>query len=487
MENNIPMMRSFPLSSPPTSVSFPDITPNLTPNGSRVPDQSSISGSDWEILKSQLLRLVRDHGNVASDRFSIQKRRANLRQKRATSTGLGITLMSELNAHFSKEEPHPTSPSPLFTLFEQYQKSWTEYLVLENEYNDQEDRLDDREFQLEEVQEKLKKAVERCDTDKDAIADLVSIEDQENLVPSLPFESGEYHPLMAEYLSRRGTLKLVEERLWDLQMEHKEAYEVYKMGRGPRSSQPNGDDIDLLNNFKKYEDEILREREVLETEVEQLKAQCDKQGLSEDLSIPQISDSDSEAPISNPLQSLPAYKHVLWGRDSPRFFESAMPQDSVDTGSYINKWIFHQLCQSSLEVLQLKQSLGSQNLEVGSDEELRDLAMRYWKFDAAAKPVFRPISDACSNDSGDSHVPPANAKATGDVETKIIDNIETMAIDRIERKAVDNNEILPRTRPNLPKRRYSSLIDYNKQRPSPSRRQAFSAIFYYDKPFLGIT
>ncbi|KAK2875216.1 hypothetical protein FQN49_001686 [Arthroderma sp. PD_2] len=420
-ENDIPI-----LGPPPTTVYFPEITAKLTPNASRVSGQSSISGSDWEILKSALQSLVKDHGKVASSRFFAQQKRRKLQQKRTISTDLGAALMRELNAFFAKEG----TSSPIFALFEQYQSSWSEYLAIENEYNNEEDNLDDIEFQLEETQENLKNVVERYDTKKSVIADLVPLEDQENAVSGLAFEGGVYHPLMAKYLSRRGALELAKERLWDLRVEHKEVYEDYKIGG---SSQLDEDAVDLLTNFRKYEDEILREREELEAELEQLKMQCDKQGLNED--IPTSHTLDSEVSLSDPLQSLeslPAHKHVLWGRGSPRFFETAIQKAPIDTGAYINKWIYHQLCQSSLEVLHLKQSLGAQNLKIDNDEQLRDLALRYWTFDGAAKPVFRAFSEPSSDRSNEPRVRTVNVGATDNIETKATENVEPNSADNIE-------------------------------------------------------
>ncbi|EEQ31371.1 hypothetical protein McanMca71_004516 [Microsporum canis] len=411
--NDSPNMPTLSMSFPPTTVSFPEMKAKLTPDTSQAPNQSSIGSSDREIIKSELQRLVRNHENVTSTRFSIQQKRAKLREKRAASTNLGITLMRELNAHFAQEE----TPSPLLALFEQYQKSWAEYLLTENEYEDEEDKLDEGEYQLENTQQKIKIAIEQYDSDKGFIANLDPIQDQENPAPNVSFEAGAYPPLLAEYLTRCGTLDLVTERLWDLRMEHKEAFDDYQNGIGLRASQPNEDTIDLLTNFKKYEGEILHEKEALEREIEQLKTQCQEKGLFEDSLGLQLTDNELEAPLLDPLQSLPAYKHILWGRGTPRFFESALSQEPVETGAFINKWIFHQLCQSSLEVLQFRQSLSSQNVKVDSDEELLDLALRYWKFDGAAKPVSRPISEPCSDTFKDSGLKPPDMRAD-DIDLK---------------------------------------------------------------------
>ncbi|DAA78606.1 TPA_exp: Uncharacterized protein A8136_2391 [Trichophyton benhamiae CBS 112371] len=487
-EHCVPEIQMLSLSSPPATVSFPEMKAKLTPGTSQAPDQSSIASSDWEILKLELQQLVRDHGKVAKHRFSTRQKRAKLRQKRTASTDLGISLMRELNAHFVREGVS----SPLLALFEQYKSSWDEYLAMEREYNDDEDGLDDREFHLEETQEKIKIAVEQYGTDRGAIAKLSHKDEQVDFGPNITYEGGVYHPLMVEYLSRRGTLDLVNERLWELRLEHKEAFNDYQMGRG-LTAEPKEYFIDLLTNFRRYEDEILREKEALERETEQLKAQCDQLGLSEEPSPITPEDDYAAITLSNQLQSLPAHKHLLWEKDTPQFFESALAQEPLDTGEFINKWIFHQLCQSSIQVLHLKESFISENMKVDSEEELLDLALRYWKVDAANKPVRRPMSEIYY-DTFNANMMPIDVKANN-IQLEVpkvpdpspIRSFVAESIHESQKKApkIDDtptNKHL-NTRPGL----YSSKTECdthfgNKPQLNFGRGQASSAIFHYDLP-----
>ncbi|EFQ99401.1 hypothetical protein MGYG_02413 [Nannizzia gypsea CBS 118893] len=482
-ELSVLAMPTLHLSSPPTTVSFPEIKAKLTPGTSQAPDQSSIATSDWELLKSELQQLVRDHGKVASYRFSTRQQRVKLRQKRATSTNLGINLIRELNAYFAKEDVS----SPLLAVFEQFQSSWAEYLAIECEYDNQEDELDDREFQLEETQERIKYAVEQYDTDKGAIAKLGCRGEQASFGPNIVFEGGVYHPLMAEYLSRCGTLDLVNERLWELRVEHTKAFDDYQMGRG-LTEEPNEYAIDLLTNFQKYEEELLREKEALGRETEQLKAQCDELGLSEEPSLMEPVEDLTENTVLDHLQSVPRLKP--WEKDTPQFFESALAQEPVDTGDFINKWIFHQLCQSSLEVLHLKESLKSENMKVESDEELLDLALRYWKFDAANKPVRRPMSEICY-DTFDADMMPTEMKAKmEDLEIpnpNVIRSFEAESIHDSHKKApiIDDTPANKHsnTRPGLYHSKSECDVPLgNKAQRNFGRGQASSAIFHYDLP-----
>ncbi|KAF3891770.1 hypothetical protein GTR04_4599 [Trichophyton interdigitale] len=488
-EHSVPAVQMLSLSSPPTTVSFPEMKAKLTPGTSRAPDQSSIASSDWEILKLELQQLVKDHGRVAEHRFATRQKRAKLRQKRTTSTDLGINLMRELNVHFASGD-HVSSP--LLALFEQYKSSWDEYLVMEREYNDDEDGLDDREFQLEGTQEKIKTAVEQYGTDRGAITKLSHKDEQVDFGPNITYEGGVYHPLMVEYLSRRGTLELVNEKLWELRLEHKEAFNDYQMGRG-LTAEPNEYVIDLLTNFRRYEDEILREKEALERETEQLKAQCDQLGLSEEPSPITPADDYAADSLSDQLQSLPAHKHLLWEKDTPQFFESALAQEPLDTGEFINKWIFHQLCQSSIEVLHLKESFISENMKIDSEEELLDLALRYWKVDAANKPVRRPMSEIYY-DTFNANMMPTNVKANniqlGAPQVPSPSPIRGSGAESThesQKKApkIDDTPTNKHfnTRPGL----YSSKTECdthfsNKPQLNFGRGQASSAIFHYDLP-----
>jgi len=81
---------------------------------------------------------------------------------------------------------------------------------------------------------------------------------------------------------------------------------------------------------------------------------------------------------------------TLWRESVPSFFEdTTSSQDAISITGYINKWLLHQLCQSSFEIHRLRSAPELEKLHL-DELSFRDLVLDWWSKDAAAvKPVVR--------------------------------------------------------------------------------------------------
>jgi hypothetical protein len=149
----------------------------------------------------------------------------------------------------------------------------------------------------------------------------------------------------------------------------------------------------FLSQFEEYERQICEELAAVEENVKLLKTQCENEGLLErtdDLTR----DFDFEELLLEPtaVQSEDIML-TLWSTQVPAFFEEnpTCSQDVISTTGYINKWLLHQLCQSSLEIHRLRSAPELENLQI-DDQTFRDLVLDWWSKDAAAaaKSVMQP-------------------------------------------------------------------------------------------------
>jgi len=145
----------------------------------------------------------------------------------------------------------------------------------------------------------------------------------------------------------------------------------------------------------------------VEENVKLLKTQCENEGLLErtdDLTR----DFDFEELLLEPtaMQSEDILL-TLWSKRSPAFFEEnpTGSQDAISTTGYINKWLLHQLCQSSFEIHRLRSAPELENLQI-DDQSFRDLVLDWWSKDAAA--AAKPSMQSRSGEGFYSILPEAN-------------------------------------------------------------------------------
>ncbi|KMU92065.1 hypothetical protein CIHG_09903 [Coccidioides immitis H538.4] len=293
-------------------------------------------------LRTHLQRFIAKQDNVAATRMLARERRRELRCKRNGVIDLEAGFMNKLNQLLIDHRDNPARLDPaLLTLFEQYQDARNEYSSFEDDYNQLEDQLDREEFELEEVIKALRKAGDR-EGDKGLFSG--SEKSAKNNAPNF---AEIYHPLVIQYYSRIGDMNLLKEELWNLRAEYDMAQEdqatKHKYGMAVQDSNL----LELLQNFAKYEEEILDDLTAVDNDVQQLKAQCDALGLLDD---PQ------ESTLLDPLEVMEDIPNLQWTRRRPSFFEEnpglqTSAEAKISMTEFIDKWLLHQLFESPLDRL----------------------------------------------------------------------------------------------------------------------------------------
>ncbi|WEW57109.1 hypothetical protein PRK78_002569 [Emydomyces testavorans] len=327
-------------------------------------------------------RFTSKHHDVITMRLLARERRVQLKYKRDAVTDLEAEFMKKLNQLLvGLRQDNPKLDAGLLGIFQQCQEARNAYYSLEDDYNELEQQLGVEEFELDEAGWNLKNAV-----DTNGIDVLLSPEE-----PPKTVSAEVYHPLVAQYLSRSGDVALLKEELWNLRSEHDMAQEDQNMKHKFGVSVKDPDLLDLLANFQQYEKEILDDLAVAQKEVQQLKSQCDEQGLLEN-------NQKASQLRSNPLEAMDDIPDLAWSMKSPSFFEESLAKetfadDQISMTDFINKWLLHQLFQSPLDRLRSS----SESNKTCSEIEISDLEIGCDKdHSAKAIPVI-PLGIPASN------------------------------------------------------------------------------------------
>ena len=209
----------------------------------------------------------------------------------------------------------------------------------------------------------------------------------------------EYHPTMAEYLSRLGDADLLKERLWNLRAERASVVEE-QISRQQIGLTLDPDSQEFLDNFVETEKHISEEIAAAEEDIRLLKMECESQGLLEPTDeLPHDIDS-KETLLEQPVVYTEDPLLLLWRDKCPAFFvnDSTHSQDAISITEYINTWLLHQLCQSSFEIHRLRSAPELEHLHV-DNQRFRDLVLDLWLQDEAATgAVDRPhTEERCSS------------------------------------------------------------------------------------------
>lgn len=337
------------------SPSVPEITSSIfeytLPFGEQ--DQGPKALQKQEGLLSSLKTFIAKQDDVVTTRMLTRERRVELRNKRNTVKDLEVQFMQKLNLLLIYLRENTAKPDPsLLDKFEEYQDAQNDYSSLEDDYNQLEDQMDIEEYELETAANDLKEAVDADERIPDTLATTGYPIQRDDLLP----EPEAIHPLVKQYLSRSGDVDLLVEELWELREDYNMALEDQAMRNKYGMSVEDPDALDLLANFGKYEKDICDELAIAEKDKQQLKSQCDEQGLLSNSQDPR------DKLRSNPFEAIEDVPELKWSEQSPPFFEENLVmktfvKDKVRMPDFINKWLLHQLFQSPLDRLRSSRDL----------------------------------------------------------------------------------------------------------------------------------
>jgi hypothetical protein len=279
-------------------------------------------------------------------------------------------------------------------LFQDCEKVRAEYGPLEDDCNALEDQLGSQEYELTRLEENF---VRICNL-------AVPQESQ----PSSPENNREgqsersssdvyqnYHPFVAEYLSKLGDVGIFRERL-ERHQEDKEALETEKETRQRLNLSLAPEDEVWLEHAEELENDILKDLLQAEADAEGLKKKCLSAGLLDGNGEPKDfqtqeqeafagdADVDAKGQKSEYLKFPNLLPHP--GTKDMKFKASApRPEEqSESAGDHINQWLLHSLRSSPLDVNLLARTFEA---EVGNFEARKweSDVRHHWYRDGAIK------------------------------------------------------------------------------------------------------
>ncbi|KAJ5595260.1 uncharacterized protein N7459_001468 [Penicillium hispanicum] len=318
-----------------------------------------------EKLLDEVLSL---HEEVSAQRYRARDLRHALRHKRDEEDDLRLALRNKLNL-ISPENLHQET-SAIHKAIEDLQTVTAAYLVLEADYHKVEDELGEREYILEKRMRRMQKTLRRQapewpqhshdDLDSDLSDDSFSTSDAD------PVSSR-----TAEYLSYIGEVRMLRERLSELEAEYLSLIDQQQLRERIGISL----DSESLGFIARYEGEKAQIEAELSLALHRVqshpeyKEQSDTEALDRrwrQVLEQYLPEPPEEAPIPDPLR-------LSEFEDRSSFFESARPKP-LNKATFVNRWLLHRLRHSGMEILQFK-----------SQPELLELMDYGWNSDSISQ------------------------------------------------------------------------------------------------------
>ncbi|KAL1954285.1 hypothetical protein VTO42DRAFT_1427 [Malbranchea cinnamomea] len=366
----------------------------------------------WNIL-SRMRNIYEGRETIGSQRFALKQQRTELRLLRERVAELGSQLVDLMTINSAKDHMKSEDVARFGQLCKQFRDQTDKYLIHENKYNEVEGKLDTEEFRLEEAEKEIVDVLENSPQhDLGALFGEMAA-DEKSSTSSTASVQPEYHPLVEKYFSRLGQINYLKETLWELRAEHEALLHEQEM-RQQYGLSLGADDLAILDGFEQDEAAVLEELEEAEKYAQQLKMECDAQGLAMDkLGSPASSKSEETDWSSDFVCAVdPLWS---WKKNCPSFFERpTIVNESVDMANFINKWLLDQLCQSSFAIFLyrvLSPTLEPLHLDT---EQLQKCVVDFWERDVEAPKGRGP---SCAEGSIQSvHVSNANPEDGGELE-----------------------------------------------------------------------
>lgn len=350
-------------------------------NGSAHPLQTSK-------FKEALDKAIEQQSHVSIQRVQLQELRQELRYKRDEERILRAALMKKLNARFAQiDDSAPPLPD-----FENLQVAADEVQDLETGYNQAEDELELQEARLSKMMQKLSDMLQKARTldvldgseqseyDSDSASSAISG------LPPAP-------PSVSAYLARIGDMYQLKETIAKCEAEWQNLEDKKSM-RESVGLPMDDESLELLRHYYEEIKQLQNEISEVSLDLDRLRAICDSEGVVIDEYAKGI-DIIHDRGLGNiagyqtdPLKTSPV-------GDLYPFFEPGSTK--LDQTTFINKWILHQLRQSSLEIRRLKSQSELQSLseEGWDDANISRLALTMWYRDDLR--VASPPSSICDD------------------------------------------------------------------------------------------
>ncbi|KAG4435147.1 hypothetical protein IFR05_009379 [Cadophora sp. M221] len=388
--------------SHPPGPAAPPIQPELVTKMNPIPKSQLMDSTSFD---KDWPRIQRLRVNVWSLRSTIHEHRGVLRAKQLVRADAGDRYLQSVRARslggtrttFAKtdlEDPTITNDLKMMEdLLHEFEVASDEYGPLEDDCNLLEDTLSAQEYELQKLEKRFYERNEHGSSlDADAIPRQAS-----TLSTYSGSEIGqEFHPFVAEYLSKVGDVEILKERL-EYHEEERFNLEEESATKRRMALELASDDQEWLDNFDttKYElqDEIDRE----ERELEVLKTRCfsagliDEDGNIKDFDVREKETFANEADVDAGSETSGYAKFPILisepGGQISHVDEPAVDREESqpDFNFAINNWLLKQLQMSPLEVNLLSRTYELKYGMINEREKWQRDLLRLWYSDDPGK------------------------------------------------------------------------------------------------------
>ncbi|KAJ6106846.1 hypothetical protein N7512_010363 [Penicillium capsulatum] len=320
-------------------------------------------------LVKLLGEVINLHEEVATKRFRARDMRHALRHQRDEEDDRRVALRKRLN--LTSPETVPGEMVALNAAIEDLQVATASYRALELEYHRLEDDLGQREYILD---KRMRKLSTRLRTQTSAGVQHVynmDSDDDSSASYSSTGSGNQMTPQAAEYLSCIGDVRMLRERLSDLEAEYLAIIDQ----RDLRERLGISLDSEALGFLARYEDETAQIEAELERALDRARNHPEHKNNPDAEVIEDDCQQVLQEFLPRPPEDEPPPDPLLITEleDRSPFFESARPVP-LEKATFVNRWLLHRLRHSKLEIMNFK-----------SRPELLDLDNAAWDRDSISK------------------------------------------------------------------------------------------------------
>jgi hypothetical protein len=363
-------------------------------------------------ISEALQMVIKDQQKVSGMRVQLAEMRSDLDKRRTAQLFQWMDALKEIKSMLSSTVSEHTNTAAIalkLRALEAINLHSDDYLLRENEHRNFQRQLEAEENSLQQKQAHMAEMLQifsqkSHDTESHVnfrdssiyqeTQDMWAMTEDDSDTARTTDSPREIPPLVEKYLFEIGEVRMYQERLGELSLEHAEitgreaSFALVNMSLDENSQY-------FLDNYESQRlalEQIIAEKMVAAASIRE---QCEKEGLT----LPSNLQEDVETELEMDIrESLPQERDLLWLSEldeNDAFFEVAQPED-FNMYHFINRWIFHQLRHSTSQIYRYKSHPRLQDLNIDGDD-LSELAIKLWFRDGRSKmasPLRTPIGSS---------------------------------------------------------------------------------------------
>ncbi|EAW14326.1 uncharacterized protein ACLA_073610 [Aspergillus clavatus NRRL 1] len=343
--------------------------------------------SDARFTSDELVEQLED---VSAKRLQVREMRVALRYKREEETNYRLALMKRLNSLIAQDPP--LNIGSITNDVERLQSATEAYLGLERRYHEKESELGQDEYLLIQSIERFSKRLRHPSSSMQGESEGAQHStpgDDNHSIQSVP---SRFPPAVADYLSRVGDARILQERLLDLDSQWYDIVDKQKI-RLSLDIPMDDESLAFLRSYDASKLEIQKEFNETMLDIVHLRAICEEQGLLTEEYIGRLDYlhenglEEISVQFEDPLKTSEV-------DDSSPFYEPGSAK--LSSAMFINKWILHKLRHSSVEISRLKSAPEIRRLsqQGWNEANISRLALTVWfSDDTVRSPPQAPSED----------------------------------------------------------------------------------------------